>query len=62
MADRMVTVRYQVATYSGTVDVWCDENADYNEIIAKAKALLRQRSGGTLPFGYQHFEIEKTRR
>ena len=54
------TVEYQVATYSGTVDVMCNEDDDNDQIIAKAKAVLRRKSG-PLPFGYQHFEVVERR-
>lgn len=33
-------VKYQVGTYSGTVEVWADENEDHDVIIAKAKKKL----------------------
>ena len=51
-------VKYQIATYSGTVTVNHDPDDDNKIIIAKAKKLLRQRSGD-LPFGYQSFTILK---
>lgn len=50
------TVEYRVATYSGTVDVMCNENDEDDHIIEKAKQILR-REAGSLPFGYQHFEV-----
>ena len=37
---KTVEVKYQVGTYSGTVEVTVDEDADYDYIIAKAKRLL----------------------
>jgi hypothetical protein len=53
-----VTVKYQVATYSGSVTVNCDENDDNEYIIAQAKRIVRERSGGSLPYGYERWEIE----
>ena len=50
-------VKYQVATYSGEVHVNCDENDDDDVIIAKAKRIVTQRSGGSLPFGYERWWI-----
>lgn len=54
---RKVTVRYQVATYSGTVDVFAGDDADDEQVISRARAQLRRRAG-PLPLGYQSFEIE----
>lgn len=52
-----VKVRYQVATYSGSIFVTVDEDDD-NEIIArKAEAKLRRESGGSLPLGYRNFQV-----
>jgi hypothetical protein len=48
----IATVKYQVATYSGEVQVNCDENDEDEYIIAKAKRIVTQRAGGSLPFGY----------
>lgn len=53
----MAVVKYQIATYSGTVDVYCDPNDDNDYIIAKAKKILRQNCGGKLPYGYENFKI-----
>lgn len=49
-------VEYQVATYSGSVTVSCDENESNSDIEAKAKAQLK-RQAGELPFGYQSFRV-----
>jgi hypothetical protein len=51
------TVEYQVATYSGTIDVTFFEEVDNDVVIARAKAILIQKSGGSLPYGYQHFRV-----
>lgn len=51
------TVKYQVATYSGTIKVNCEENDENEHIIAKAKRLLRQRAGGSLPYGYESWKV-----
>lgn len=50
------TVAYQIATYSGSVAVWCDPDDENETIIAKAKSQL-SRKHGPLPFGYQSFKI-----
>jgi hypothetical protein len=52
---RKYTVKYQVATYSGEVTVYVDENADQDHIIAKAKQQLTRN--GPLPFGYESWRI-----
>lgn len=49
-------VKYQIATYSGTVTVSCDENDESEVVEAKAKARLIRDSGGSLPFGYESFK------
>ena len=54
---QLATIKYQVATYSGTVEVNCLEDDDTEHIIAKARGKLKRLSGGSLPFGYQSFEI-----
>lgn len=51
-------VKYQIATYSGTVTVYCDSNDDNDFIIAKAKREVTRLAGGYLPFGYESFRIE----
>ena len=56
MEDKKCVVKYQVATYSGKIEVYCDENDDNDFIINKAKEILR-RKVGALPFGYESFEI-----
>jgi hypothetical protein len=54
---KSVTVEYQIATYSGEIDLMVDENAENEHIIAQAKNILRKQSGGSLPFGSQSFNI-----
>jgi len=54
----LATVKYQVATYSGTIQVNCGENDEKEYIEAKAKRLLSERCGG-LPLGYERFELLK---
>lgn len=51
-------VKYQIATYSGEIQVNCSPDDDNEVVIAKAKARLR-RLYGELPFGYQSFRIVK---
>lgn len=53
----LATVKYQVATYSGTIQVNCNEDDEDEVIIAKAKSQLQKNSGGSLPYGYQSFKI-----
>ena len=53
----IATVEYQVATYSGEVKVNCDENEDDEFIIARAKRMLENRAGGSLPFGYEIWKV-----
>ena len=49
-------VKYQIATYSGTVLVECLPDDDNDYIIAKAKQQLIRKSG-PLPFGYESFKV-----
>ena len=51
-------VKYQIATYSGEVSVNCETDAEEEQIIAKARNILRNREGH-LPFGYQSLKIIK---
>lgn len=53
----IATVKYRVATYSGEVQVNCDENDEDEYIIAKAKIIVTQRSGGSLPFGSESWKV-----
>ena len=53
----IATVKYQVATYSGEVQVNCNENDEDEHIIAKAKQIVTQRSGGSLPLGYESWKV-----
>lgn len=50
-------VKYQVATYSGEVEVSCDPDDDNDVIIAKAKRIERHRFGGSFPFGYESWKV-----
>lgn len=50
-------VKYQVATYSGEVQVNCNENDENEYIIAKAKRIVTQKAGGLLPFGYESWKV-----
>jgi hypothetical protein len=49
-------VKYQIATYSGTVSVPCDENDENEHIIAKAKRIINLKSG-PLPFGHESWKV-----
>lgn len=53
----MATIQYQIATYSGTVEVFFDDpDADNDYLIARAKQQLRQRTG-TFPLGAETFKV-----
>jgi hypothetical protein len=51
-------VRYQIATYAGSVDVEVDEDADRDHVVAVAEAKLK-RSGGVLPLGARSYQVER---
>lgn len=52
-------IDYQIATYSGSIDVYYDDpNTENEALIAKAKDQLQRRSG-PLPFGYESFKVER---
>lgn len=53
----LATVKYQVATYSGEVQVNCNESDEDEVIIAKAKRIVIQRAGGYLPYGYESWRV-----
>lgn len=55
-----VTIEYQIATYSCEVELMCNENDDYNTIIARAKKLLSRKTG-QLSLGYERFEVIERR-
>jgi hypothetical protein len=54
----IATVKYQVSTYRGEVQVNCNEDDEDFVIIAKAKRILIRRVG-PLPFGYRYFKVSK---
>ena len=49
-------VKYQIATYRGTVAVRCDENDEDEYIIARAKGILNRQSG-PFPMGYESWKV-----
>ena len=51
------TVRYQIADYKGVIEIDCDENEEDNFIIARAKKIVTQRAGGSLPFGSETWKV-----
>lgn len=55
----IATVKYQVTTYSGEVKVNCNVDDEDEYIIAKAKNMVTQRAGGSLPFGYESWKVIK---
>lgn len=50
-------VKYQVATYSGEIEVNCNENDEDEVIIAIARTIVRRKAGGSLPFGYESWKV-----
>jgi hypothetical protein len=53
----MATIQYQIATYSGTVEVFFDDpDADNDYLIACTKRQLRQ-STGAFPLGTETFRV-----
>lgn len=50
-------IRYQVATYSGTIVLYVDPNEENDAIKDRARTEVRRMAGGSLPFGYQAFKI-----
>lgn len=50
------TVKYQIATYSGEIDVPCDPDDDNDVIISRAKRILRRRAG-EFPFGSESWKV-----
>jgi len=50
-------VSYQIATYKGKETVYCDSDDENEFITAKAKNQITQKSGGSLPFGYESYKI-----
>jgi len=54
----IAVVKYQLATYSGTIRISCKENDEDKFIIAKAKKILRWKTGG-FPLGSESWKIIK---
>lgn len=52
----IATVKYQIATYNGEIEVNCDPGDDNEYIISVAKASLR-RKAGHFPFGYESWKV-----
>lgn len=52
-------VRYQIATYSGTVSVNANPDDENETIIAMARAQLRRRFGH-FPFGVESWRVLDT--
>lgn len=57
--SRQVEVKYQIATYSGRVSLEVDENDDNETIKAKARSFLKNKCGGSLPYGYESYKISE---
>lgn len=55
---QIATFKYQIATYSGTITVHCNENDENETIYARARNTLERQCGGcVLPYGYECFKI-----
>lgn len=50
-------VKYQVATYSGKVEISCNSDEENEHIIARAKRIVTRQAGGSLPFGYESWKV-----
>lgn len=50
-------IRYQVATYSGTIVLYVDPDEETDVIEKRARSEVRRMAGGSLPFGVQAFKI-----
>lgn len=49
-------VDYKVATYAGTETVFItDPNTDSEDVCARARAQVKRKAGGSLPFGALSF-------
>ncbi|AZQ13305.1 hypothetical protein [Shewanella khirikhana] len=59
MNSQTAVVSYQVATYSGEIEVSCHEDEDNSVIEARAKQRLTRQSGGSLPFGCCEFQVKE---
>lgn len=57
LENQIAVVKYQIASYSGTIEVSCRPDDDTDVVIAKAKARIRRLAGGSLPFGSESFRI-----
>jgi hypothetical protein len=51
----IAVIKYQVATYSGEIEVYSGEDDEDEILIARAKRVLSR--SGPLPFGYQSFKV-----
>jgi hypothetical protein len=51
-------VKYNIGTYCGEVEVTCEPDDDNEQIIARAKKLLKQKVG-SYPAGmyYEHYKV-----
>ena len=54
---RRVEVHYSIGTYAGSLELVVDADAERGEIISRAKRVLRQRAGGSLPFGAESYQL-----
>ena len=49
-------VQYRIGTYTGEVRVFCDPDDETETVIATAKRIVRNRSGGSLPPGSESWK------
>ena len=50
-------IQYRIATYRGTVTVNCEPNDEDEHIIAKAKKIVNNQAGGSLPLGSESWKV-----
>jgi hypothetical protein len=48
---------YQIGSYSGSLFIWADENAEYETLISTAKRQLSRNA--PLPIGYESFKFHR---
>lgn len=55
-------VHYQIATYSGVVEVEADQDDDRDQVIALAEAKLKRLAGDLPAWGARSYRIEESER
>ncbi len=60
--EKIVSVEFKLGdNVHSTIEVTCNENEGKTEIIAKAKKLVEHLYSGSLPVGYQYWEVIEDR-